>query len=114
MSTKARRSKLWSARLQNCASCSTDEAILQAIHALDAQAIKGLGPAASNLLYFLHPTRVPPFNTAIVNGYNALTGAKVKLGRWTEYLAMRRGIIELNSRYRDLLSKDFGAIGELQ
>lgn len=99
--------------LHHCACCATDEAILQAIHALDAQAIKGLGPAAANLLYFLHPTRVPPFNTAIVNGYNALTGAKVKLGRWTEYLAMRRGIIDLNSRYRDLLSNDFGAIGGL-
>ena len=99
--------------LHHCACCSTDEAILQAIHALDAQTIKGLGPAAANLLYFLHPTRVPPFNTAIVNGYNALTGAKVKLGRWTEYLAMRRGIIDLNSRYRDLLSNDFGAIGGL-
>src|SRR3569623_719071 len=104
MSTKARRSKLWSARLQNCASCSTDEAILQAIHALDAQTIKGLGPAAANLLYFLHPTRVPPFNTAIVKGDNALMGAKVKLGRLAEYLAMRRGVLELNKQYRDLLS----------
>ena len=99
--------------LHHCACCSTDDAILQAIHALDAQTIKGLGPAAANLLYFLHPTRVPPFNTAIVNGYNALTGAKVKLGRWTEYLAMRRGIIDLNGRYRDLLSNDLGAIGGL-
>jgi type II restriction enzyme len=34
----------------------------------------------ANLLYFLHPTLVPPFNTAIVNGYNKLTGGKVKLG----------------------------------
>lgn len=99
--------------LHHCACCSTDEAILNAIQTLDALAIKGLGPAAANLLYFLHPTRVPPFNTAIVNGYNALTGAKVKLGRWTEYLAMRRSIIDLNSRYRDLLSNDFGAIGGL-
>lgn len=99
--------------LHHCACCSTDEAILQAIHALDAQTIKGLGPAAANLLYFLHPTRVPPFNTAIVKGYNALTGAKVKLGRWTEYLAMRRGIFEFNNQYRALLSNDFGAIGGL-
>lgn len=73
--------------------------------------IKGLGPAAANLLYFLHPTLVPPFNTAIVKGYNALTGAKVKLGHWEEFLAMRRGILELNERYRDLLSNDLGAIG---
>lgn len=51
-----------------------------------------------------------PFNTAIVKGYNAVTGAKVKLGRWDEYLAMRRGILELNERYRDLLSNDLGAV----
>ena len=75
--------------------------------------IKGLGPAVANLLYFLHPTIMPPFNTAIVNGYNALTGAKVKLGRWDEYLAMREGVIALNSRYRAALSNDLGAAGGL-
>jgi type II restriction enzyme len=53
---------------------------------------------------------VPPFNTAIVKGYNAVTGAKVKLGTWDEYLAMRRGMVELNAKYRDLLSNDLGAI----
>lgn len=57
-----------------------------------------------------HPTLVPPFNTAIVKGYNALCGAKVKLGRWEEYLAMRRGILALNEKYRDLLSNDLGAV----
>lgn len=36
------------------------------------------------------------FNTAIVKGYNALTGAGVKLGRWDQYLAMRRGVPGLN------------------
>ncbi|MBI4622758.1 MAG: hypothetical protein HY736_05980 [Verrucomicrobia bacterium] len=46
-----------------------------------------------------------------VRGYNALTGAKVKLGKWTEYLAMREGILRLNAEHRDLLSNDFGAIG---
>src|SRR5581483_11603192 len=47
----------------------------------------------------------------IVKGYNGLTGAKVKLGRWDEFLAMRQGILELNGRYRDLLSNDLGAVG---
>jgi type II restriction enzyme len=61
------------------------------------------------MLYFLHPTVVVPFNTAIVNGYNALTGSKVKLGRWDEYLAMREGVLRLNSDHRDLLSNDLGA-----
>ena len=96
--------------LEACACCTEEEQVLAAIRILDAAAIKGLGPAAANLLYFLHPTIAPPFNTAIVNGYNALTGAKVKLGRWDEYLAMRRGILGLNGKYRALLSNDLGAI----
>jgi type II restriction enzyme len=97
--------------LDSCVCCNAEEPVLRAIHTLDQKQIKGLGPAAANLLYFLHPTLVPPFNTAIVKGYNELVGAKVKLGRWDEYLAMRRGLIELNTRYRDLLSNDLGAIG---
>lgn len=96
--------------LDTCACCTSEAQIIGAIQALDRVAIKGLGPAAANLLYFLHPTLVSPFNTAIVNGYNALCGAKVKLGRWEEYLAMRRGILALNEKYRDLFSNDLGAI----
>ena len=64
-------------------------------------------------LHFLHPTITPPFNTAIVNGYNALTGARVKLGRWDEYLAMRQGILALNTKYQSVLSNDLGAIAGL-
>jgi type II restriction enzyme len=96
--------------LDTCMCCSAEAELLAAIDKLDRQHIKGLGPAAANLLYFLHPTLVPPFNTAIVNGYNALTGARVKLGRWDDYLAMRRGILEINERYRTLFSNDLGAI----
>ena len=99
--------------LDACVCCSAEAQILAAIRQIDAKQIKGLGPAVANLLYFLHPTLVPPFNTAIVNGYNALTGAKVKLGRWDEFLAMRQGILALNAEYRDLLSNDLGAIGGL-
>ncbi len=99
--------------LDACACCSTEDAVLAAVRGLAAREIKGLGPTAANLLYFLHPTIVPPFNTAIVNGYNALTGARVRLGRWDEYLAMRQGILDLNERYRDLLSNDLGAIAAL-
>ena len=95
--------------LQSCACCNNAEQILAAIHRIDALSIKGLGPAVANLLYFLHPTLMPPCNTAIVKGYNLLTGAKVKLGRWDEYLAMRAGIIALNETHRDLLSNDLGA-----
>ncbi|EYB66434.1 hypothetical protein DEIPH_ctg139orf0166 [Deinococcus phoenicis] len=56
---------------------------------------------------------MPPFNTAIVNGYNALTGAKVKLGRWEEYLALREGMLRLNETHRGLLSNDLGAVAGL-
>jgi type II restriction enzyme len=99
--------------LETCRCCTSESQILTAIRTLAARGIKGLGPAAANLLYFLHPTITPPFNTAIVNGYNALTGAKVKLGKWDEYLAMREGILALNTAHRTLLSNDLGAIAGL-
>ncbi len=96
--------------LHHCACCNTEREILAGIEAIDRLKIKGLGPAVANLLYFLHPTLMPAFNTAIVNGFNAVTGSKVKLGRWDQYLAMRAGILSLNGRYRDLLSNDLGAV----
>jgi type II restriction enzyme len=99
--------------LDRCACCTTDEQLLEAVQVLDTRRIKGLGPAAANLMYFLHPTRMPPFNTAIVAGYNALAGARVKLGKWAEYLAMREGILRLNAEHRDLLSNDLGAVAGL-
>ncbi len=99
--------------LNTCVCCTAEQDVIEAIRALERRAIKGLGPAAANLLYFLHPTLVPPFNTAIVKGYNALTGARVKLGRWDEYLAMRAGVLELNQRFRSTLSNDLGAVAGL-
>ncbi len=99
--------------LNACSCCDSADAVLDAIRNLDERRIKGLGPAAANLLYFMHPTIVPPFNTAIVKGYNALTGSKVKLGKWDEYLAMWTGILRLNDEHRALLSNDLGAIAGL-
>ena len=99
--------------LDTCVCCQGEQQVVDAIRALDRLGIKGLGPAAANLLYFLHPTIVPPFNTAIVKGCNALTGASVKLGSWQEYLAMRSGVLRMNDENRDLLSNDLGAIGGL-
>lgn len=99
--------------LATCLCCGGDDGLLTAIRLLDERRIKGLGPAVANLLYFLHPTIAPPFNTAIVKGYNALTGAKVKLGRWDEYLAMRAGILQLNQDCAELLSNDLGAVAGL-
>jgi type II restriction enzyme len=99
--------------LHTCHCCDTSEQIIAAIRHIDGQGIKGLGPAVANMLYFLHPTITPPFNTAIVNGYNAVTGATVKLGRWDHYLTMREGMITLNDRHRSELSNDLGAIAGL-
>jgi type II restriction enzyme len=99
--------------LNMCICCNTEAQLLAAIQRLDEKRIKGLGPAAANLMYFLHPTVIPPFNTAIVKGYNLLTGARVKLGDWSQYLAMREGIQRMNNDHRELLSNDLGAIGGL-
>ena len=96
--------------LHHCSCCSTEQELIEGIEAIDQLPIKGLGPAVANLLYFLHPTLMPPFNTAIVNGFNAVNGSKLKLGRWDQYLAMRAGMLRLNQTYRDLLSNDLGAI----
>lgn len=105
--------RAFGAFLEACSCCRDGDGVVTAIRQLERRAIKGLGPAAANILYFLHPTLVPPCNTAIVKGYNALTGSKVKLGRWDEYLAMRAGVMALNDAHRDLLSNDLGAIAGL-
>lgn len=99
--------------LHNCSCCDTAEDVIGHIQDIDRLKIKGLGPAVANLLYFLHPTLIPPFNTAIMKGYNALTGANVKLGSWEHFLAMRMGVLDLNEEFRELLSNDLGAIGGL-
>lgn len=99
--------------LHTCACSEQSEQLICAIHQIDQYRIKGLGPAVANILYFLHPTLIPPFNTAIVKGYNKLTGAKTKLGRWDQYLAMRAGVLEFNEQHRDLLSNDLGAVAGL-
>ncbi len=99
--------------LHACDCCDTAQEVVDAIRTIDALAIKGLGPAVANLLYFIHPTLVSPCNTAIVKGFNAVTGANVKLGRWDHYLSMREGLLRLNESYRHQLSNDLGAIAGL-
>lgn len=99
--------------LDHCDNCDCVEDIIDGIRKIDALAIKGLGPAVANLLYFIHPTLVPPFNTAIVKGFNAVTGGNVKLGKWDHYLSMREGMLRLNTEHRALLSNDLGAIAGL-
>jgi type II restriction enzyme len=93
-----------------CLCCGGEDALLREVRSLAQRKIKGLGPAAANLLYFLHPTLALPFNTGIVNGYNAIAGAKVKLGSWDDYLALREGALRMVAAHRALLSNDLGAV----
>lgn len=98
--------------LVSCMAAS-EERLLAEVEMLDGLAIKGLGPAVANILYFLHPTLMPPFNTAILKGYNELFGQRLKLGSWPAYLEMRDQVIDVNDQLRPLLSKDLGAFAGL-
>lgn len=100
--------------LENCFDYNTKEdTIIKEIIKLDNLKIKGLGPAVASILYFLHPTVIPPFNTAIINGFNTLFNDNKKLGSWSEYLKLRETIKETNDKYKSLLSIDLGAIAGL-
>lgn len=99
--------------LENCFYASREDQLIREIAKLDQVRIKGLGPAVANILYFLHPTLIPPFNTAIVNGFNSLFKDNKKLGSWSEYLKMRDVILSKNNEFRNDLSSDLGAIGGL-
>lgn len=74
---------------------------------LERRQIKGLGPAVANVLYFLHPTLFPPFNTAILKGFNAVFRDKKPLGSWAAYREMRAAIRQANASLS--LSTDLGA-----
>ncbi|MCY9657127.1 hypothetical protein P5G65_31340 [Paenibacillus chondroitinus] len=99
--------------LKACLEATNEDQIMAEIHKLNGLKIKGLGPAVANILYFLHPTLFPPFNTAIVNGFNALFNQKKKLGSWEAYLEMREVILQENNLHRSILSKDLGAVAGL-
>lgn len=105
--------KAFGAFLAACLNATKEAQVLAEMSRLAAARIKGLGPACTNIIYFLHPTFVPPFNTAMVNGFNALFGDKKKLGSWESYLEMREVIVQANTEVRDLLSKDLGAFAGL-
>ncbi|MBY0029788.1 hypothetical protein ACQKJG_23320 [Priestia megaterium] len=99
--------------LKACLQTNNEDQIILEIKKLDNMKIKGLGPAVANILYFLHPTLFPPFNTAILNGFNLLYNQKKKLGSWEAYLEIRERILAENEVYKDSLSKDLGAIAGL-
>jgi len=98
--------------LFSCLNAGDVHALEREVLKLAGRRIKGLGPAVANILYFLHPTLFPPFNTAMVNGFNAVFGAKKKLGCWDSYLEMRETIIRANAEL-GVLSKDLGAFAGL-
>jgi len=99
--------------LESCLKANREEQIIKEIIKLKQQNIKGLGPSVANILYFIHPTIIPPFNTAMVNGFNLLFKEKKKLGSWDDYLEMRDTILQVNDQFKNILSKDLGAISGL-
>jgi type II restriction enzyme len=105
--------RLFGQFLESCLSANSADKIIKEIIKLDSYKIKGLGPSVANILYFLHPTLMPHFNTATVNGFNAIFSDKKKLGYWNDYLQMREVIIKTNEELTPLLSKDLGAISVL-
>lgn len=105
--------RTFAAFLEACLNATREDQVLAEISRLAAVKIKGLGPAVASIIYFLHPTIVPPFNTAILNGFNALFDDNKKLGSWESYLAMREMIVRVNDSVRPQLSKDLGAFAGL-
>lgn len=83
----------------------------RAVADLEARQIKGLGPAVANVLYFLHPTLFPPFNTAILKGFNAVFRDRKPLGSWAAYREMRAAVRRANASLP--LSTDLGALAGL-
>lgn len=99
--------------LEKVLKATNEEQIIREIILLDNMKIKGLGPAVASILYFLHPSIILPFNTAIINGFNFLFKDKKKLGSWSEYLMIREVLINVNKQFRNELSLDLGAIAGL-
>lgn len=90
-----------------------EDRLVEAIRELDRKEIKGVGPAVSNIIYFLHPTLFPPSNTAILRGFNSVFSDSKKLGSWSAYLEMRETISQSNSSLGNVLSTDLGAFAGL-
>ncbi|HTI71047.1 MAG TPA: hypothetical protein VMF06_13845 [Candidatus Limnocylindria bacterium] len=109
----AENQRKFGAFLAACLKATRDDQVLTEMSKLAAANIKGLGPSLASIVYFLHPTFVPPFNTAILNGFNSLFGTKLKLGSWPSYLEMRETIVRANESVREDLSKDLGAFAGL-
>jgi len=109
----SRNKSIFGQFLESCLKANREKQIIKEIVKLSHFNIKGLGPSVANILYFLHPTIIPPFNTAMVKGFNLVFKEKKKLGSWDSYLKMQYAILHLNEQFKNLLSKDTGAISGL-
>lgn len=76
-------------------------------------ASKWLGLASAKILHSLHSTVPPPSNAVLLRDWNALTGARVRLGRCDRYLALRGGGLPLTVAHRQRLSNELGAAAAL-
>lgn len=99
--------------LDNILNTTKENQIIEEMIKLDSLRIKGLGPAVANIIYFIHPTMIAPFNTAILKGFNYLFRDKKKLGSWADYLKIREMIVDTNKKYQRELSLDLGAFAGL-
>lgn len=99
--------------LENALNATTPDQLVQETVKLDSLKIKGLGPAVASILYFIHPMIIPPFNTAIINGFNLIFNDNKKLGSWSEYLKIREVLLNINNTHKNQLSRDLGAIAGL-
>lgn len=105
--------KIFGRFLESCIKANREDQIIGEIIKLSKHNIKGLGPSVANILYFIHPTILPPFNTAMLNGFNLLFKEKKKLGSWESYLEMRDTLLRVNEVHKDVLSNDLGALSGL-
>lgn len=99
--------------LAACLVATNETQVLAAMSRLADAKIKGVGPAAATIVYFLHPTLVLPFNTAIIKGYNALFADRQPASSWEAYFTIRQVILAANARERGRLSNDLGAFAGL-
>ena len=99
--------------LDACLSAAKAETVLAEMERLAAKNIKGLKPAVASIVYFLHPTILPPVNTAIFNGFNRLFSQKLKQSSWDSYFTLRETVLSANERFRNELSNDLGAFAGL-
>jgi type II restriction enzyme len=59
--------------LKSCFETTSAEKVVEEIQILDKLKIKGIGPAVANIIYFLHPTLFPPFQSSIATTFHSFS-----------------------------------------